>query len=367
MGGTTAADIRFRVSPGYRLHLFSELSDEDRATLGSDASGSGYCGVLVDDLGERPVQVLGPEAVEAVRRAQSREGQHATDPVVQTLLLAGVLEGKLRGSWLTGLPAMSELGLDHRGRRGRKDGLEWVAFVHARRCGTEDPRATSSRLYFSNRIPVTARWRSRWHSPAAIASSLDIDRATPFPGFVMSDTRATRPWLAWHRRPAAESDSSWSGKLYVSPLPNDLPAALAAVREVLTSSGARAIKVGGSAPALLRPDKCVLYFTRFDDLHDCADRLLAELAGMHGQGVPFTGSIKGSKLLSWGADPPEQGTRVGHVTDASWRVWVCNRLAAAMHSAFDCPDDDLVWDYACLCLQGLGVDVHRWAPTELEQ
>jgi len=347
------------------LRLFSELSEVERDTLGSDITGSGFCAAVVDESSRRPVQALGPDAVEALERAELVEGEHERDPVIQTLVLAGVLEWRFRGSWVTGLTAMNGLGLARRGPTAA-DGLEWAAFEHARRCGTADPRATANRLYFSNRIPVTPRWRSRWHSPLAVASSLDIAGATPFPGFVRGDPRGTNPWLAWTRQIPAGSASGWGGKLYVSPLPDDLPAAFAAVRGVLGSSGAHAVKVGGSAAALLRPDKCVLYFTRLDDLHHCADRLAAELAGMQGQGVPFTARIMESRLLSWGADPPEKGTRVGHVTDSSWRVWVCNRLATAMHAAAECPDDALVWSYACGRLEGLGVDVARWAPTGLD-
>jgi len=366
LAGATEAETRFRLSPGYRLRLFSELSEADRDALGSDVSDSGFCAAVVDDLSKRPVQALGPEAVKALERAELPQGDLESDLTVQALVLAGVLEWRHHGSWVTGLWAMSGLGLARHGPADANVGLERGAFEHARRCGTTDPRATANRLYLSNRIPLTPRWRSRWHSPAAVASSLDLASATPFPGFVMGDPRNTSPWLAWTRQTSAESATGWTGKLYVSPLPDDVPLALAAVRAVLSSSGAHAVKVGGGAAALLRPDKCVLYFTSLDDLHDCADRLSAELSGMQGQGVPFTAGIMGSRLLSWGADPPEKGGRIGRVTDSSWRVWVCNRLAAALHSSADCPDDDLVWDYACVRLQGLGVDVNRWAPTGLE-
>lgn len=367
--GAAATLAPLRLASGYRLRLFSELTQADRNALGADVLDSGYCAAVVDDHSHRPVQALGPEAVEALQRVGRPavpNGELQVDSTIRTLILAGVLEWNLSGSWVTGLEAMRGLGLVRRQPEDAKDGLEWTAFEHARRCGSTDPRTTANRLYLSNRIPVTRRWRSRWTSPATIASSLDLAGATVFPGFVRGDPQETRPWLAWTRRTAAASAWTWSGKLYVSPLPDDLPDALAAVRNVLSSSGAHAVKVGGSAAALLRPDKCVLYFSSLDDLYDCADRLSADLTGMQGQGVPFTASITGSGLLSWGADPPEKAARIGRVTDASWRVWVCNRLATAMHSAVDCPDDDLVWDYARARLEGLGVDVQRWAPTGLE-
>jgi hypothetical protein len=178
---------------------------------------------------------------------------------------------------------------------------------------------------------------------------------------------ANQPWFEWQSRGnRPEGSAGGHGyKLYVSPQPDALPAAFPAVVEILRDSDAHAFKVGRTAIGLLRPDKLVVYFQDFDSLQRTAGDIALALAGCAVHGVPFTAAIGSDGLLSWGIDPQPEKDALSWRGPESWRLWITNRLAAALVSARLNPTQTLQpWQFALQRLRLEQIDTDTWAPTQ---
>jgi hypothetical protein len=109
---------------------------------------------------------------------------------------------------------------------------------------------------------------------------------------------------------------------------------------------------------LLRPDKLVAYYPSFERLAAAADAVAGRLAGTPAQGVPFTAEIAGGGLLSWGVDPPPEGSWSG---GESWRLWLTHRLATALLAGKQATGVE-PWRFALERLRLEGVDTDSWTP-----
>jgi hypothetical protein len=149
-------------------------------------------------------------------------------------------------------------------------------------------------------------------------------------------------------------------KLYVSPDPELVrPALHAAVCRTEPFS----LKVGRDLFNILRPDKLVLYFSSRQAMRRCAAALMQELDGLPAQGVPFTGQLFDSALLSWGVDREAQTGMAPWAGDESWRLRVTQRLASALSQAArdaSCPVP--AWRFAMDRVSLDGVNVQSWSP-----
>jgi hypothetical protein len=171
--------------------------------------------------------------------------------------------------------------------------------------------------------------------------------------------------MARRRAGLRTSTSGTTYKLYVSPLPESLAGGFAAVLDALTAAHAFQFKVGSNAPGLLRPDKIVAYFHRFESLAEAAEIVRQRLDGAPAHGVPFTSEIGGGGLLSWGVDPP-RFTGWAASEGPSWRFWVARRLAAALLAAHDgVPEAVEPYRFALERLGLEGVDTATWTPGAL--
>ncbi|KLK89918.1 hypothetical protein AA309_28675 [Microvirga vignae] len=123
------------------------------------------------------------------------------------------------------------------------------------------------------------------------------------------------------------------------------------------------MKLGADHYGLLRADKMVIYFAFKDDLNEFASRLLVQIAGIPAHGVPFSTQIDSDGLLSSAADPPQDQTYLGFFPDNSWRIWICNRIAQAIHAARNANLRSMEpWEYAIskLCLAGIDTECWTW-------
>ena len=155
-------------------------------------------------------------------------------------------------------------------------------------------------------------------------------------------------------------------KLYLSPDPLVVAEALRAAVEILSDFPVARLKVGSDIYGLLRPDKVVAYFKTRQDALVAAAELGSALAGLPAHGVPFTAAIDASGLVSWGLDPPRSEAVLAWQERESWRLWVTNRLAAALLSARNSQSDGVEpWQFAIERLRLAGVDPDSWTPTEL--
>lgn len=173
------------------------------------------------------------------------------------------------------------------------------------------------------------------------------------------------PWIAWSRADAAGEIPAEAPtfKLYVSPVLDDVPRAFEAVA-TLDRHRPWHFKIGADATGLLRPDKLVLYLPSLDALHETAAALAPRLEGVRPHGVPFTAEIAADGLLSWGLDPPRQARAVPWHAPESWRLWVVQRLAAAMSAATTSVVGPGPAAFAVERLRLDGVDVDGWTPSD---
>jgi hypothetical protein len=228
----------------------------------------------------------------------------------------------------------------------------------------------SSRLYFYNRIPISGYWCSRFRNSDELRRFWGIPRGIESPPggdqwhVINTESEA---WICWRRTralgPTDEHQATF--KLYVSPQPEEAAHTLAATVKVLNATGAPSLKIGGTLPGLLRPDKIVCYFNSFDQLKEAASELQPKLDGIRAHGVPFTSELDRNGLISWGVDPAATEQAFGWLGRQSWRLWITNHLAASLITAG--PGSLAPWKFALDRLSLEGVDPTTWAPSDLSQ
>ena len=249
--------------------------------------------------------------------------------------------------------------------------LSLAALEYGAALALDDPIALSWRLYRYNTLPQSPEWRRRLPDRRAVAAYLGLDRfdgraALAHDAVGGHRLSAHQGWLSWDlRREGAAPAGGPRWKLYVSPMVEALPEALHRIVALAPEwPGAASLKVGSDLPGLLRPDKCVLHFTTRDQLDAAAARLGAELDGMPAHGVPFSAEVAGS-LLSWGVDPPADRPGPRWLGLESWRLWITNRLAAALLLARTAgPGAATPTGFSLGRLLLEGVDPATWAPRD---
>ena len=378
MSGLLLADgleqMAVRANPRSRLLAFEEMGDVDQSALGLLRSDPTLYGALLDRRGG--VKVVDGASASLFRELSTRPAA-ASDLGLDTvevarLILDGVLEveapngGFVSGSqavdtvlgcsWLPPPPATATAR------------LSMAALEYGQKVDLDDAVSLSARLYFYGRLPVSPSWSRRFPSPDEVARFVGSDRVAPRLGRSwrpIAPSPANDGWNIWSsRRTTRDGGRVEQHKLYVSPLPADVPTAFAATVEVAAGEGALALKVGKDGASLLRPDKIVIYFGSFDCLRQAASRLARLLSGCRGHGVPFTaefGDCDG--LLSWGIDPPDSEQLTDWRERESWRLWLTNRLAVALTSARRDGGAFEPWRYAMARIALEGIDPATWTPT----
>lgn len=248
--------------------------------------------------------------------------------------------------------------------------LSLEAVQHGDRLGMDDAARLAARLYFYNRVPVTADWARTLPSPDAVASYLRLFSNSALASLLQhnwimtSGGAAGVGWLTWTSRCTLNGGQQHRStfKLYVSPACERMQDAFHTAVEASTHCGAVGFKVGSDAYGLLRPDKLVVYFANLDRLNEAADRIRRSLEGCPAHGVPFTADLGGGGLLSWGIDPPPAWPELPWEDRGSWRLWVAGHLAAALVTGRG-HGEIPAWRFALARLAVAGVDPHTWRPT----
>ncbi len=166
---------------------------------------------------------------------------------------------------------------------------------------------------------------------------------------------ATQGWMSWTR---ADADvTELVHKVYVSPAVSSLPAALPTTLLGAVRLGVPAWKVGADLAGIHRADKAVLYLATAAEADAAAGELAEALASEVPQGVPFTGQVGATGIVSRGLD--HNGT--------SWRAALCHRLAEALWSAREQSGAHAsahrVAEDALRVLASDGFDVTTWHPV----
>jgi hypothetical protein len=299
------------------------------------------------------------------------------DHVVGALVLDGLLEIEDRGSYWCGADAHSIL-LGHPppySIAGRIATLSVEALQYAEALQITDPAALADRLYRFGSLPVSPRWLRRFAGGQAnleLLTAGHLGSSTSFIDVLRQSGRVTTSagWIKWYTSGHAEKPVAGQSvyKLYVSPTVESLGECLGALVQSLTPDGPFALKAPNAVRSLLRPDKLIVYFTRFDQLLLVVDRLVAELDGLPVHGVPFTADVGGNGLMSWAIDPPRSHMSLGRPSDEpSWRTWVTNRLACALLVARHAISSNMEpWRFALERLRFDGVDPESWTSAPMQ-
>ena len=222
-----------------------------------------------------------------------------------------------------------------------------TSWVDHARLGTEGLAAV---LYRSGGCLPSGRVDAQW--PALLLRRAERGVRTRLADYSRA---ATQGWMSWTRTDADVADLVH--KVYVSPAVSSLVAALPPTLALALDLGVPAWKVGADLPGIHRSDKVVLYLASAAAADAAADALATSLAPLAAQGVPFTGQVGDSGIVSRGHD--RNGT--------SWRAVVCHTLAEALWDAraeagAHAPAEQVA-NVALGVLAGDGFDVIQWRPA----
>jgi hypothetical protein len=384
--GTTPLLLRrFRASDSYELVPFRRLAEAERAMFADLAEHADHVGILRPPRGSALGVKNATRSIAALTRylrkpAPLPERLRASvaphmERQMAALVLDGVLEVEDDGEFLSGADACDLL-LDSTIPSLVSDDpiaqVSYRALRYAAALEIDDASALSARLYFYNRQPTTPIWAHRLTSESAVDRFLGVDPDSSL-ALIMQRFWNRAPskdlpgWINWSSRFRYEKRSVLSPtyKLYISPAIEAVPDALQAAVPVLAEHNAPDFKIGSDLFGLVRPDKIVVYLDSMESLSELAEALKRALGRLAGHGVPFTASLFGDSVLSWGMDPPRALKLLQWRETESWRLWVTNRLALYLltaRAASSCALDP--WHYALVRLRFEGVDISTWTPSQ---
>lgn len=373
----------FRANPSYELVAYGALPVGQRELLHDLCRDPEFYGILRPRLGcglgvksvcrntARLLAELG--AAGPLPEALQRLCADVRERLVTRLLWDGVLQVEIDGEFRCGAAAGQHF---HCPEASPGEGviarLSADALHYGQYLGEDDLIRLSARLYFYNRRPVTPWLTCQFSTPERIASHLGfgpggrVERmiATAWSQLPRSPGKAG--WAVWDR---AGRRTRWNPagtyKLYVSPAFESVGEVFPRVVAVFTDLGVPRFKVGRTLPELLRPDKIVAYLPDADVAGRVAGALANELRGTPAHGTPFTAALTTDGLLSWGVDPPSDRQPLGWQERESWRLWLTNRLAAALLAARATAGAAIEpWRAAMQRIRLEGVDPATWAPPE---
>lgn len=378
-------DGTFRANPDYELTAFDQLPRGQQELFSALRAAPDFYGILGPRNGSQlPLKSVCQDTAQlflSLREAGklppfvTAAPSPATNRDVAELVLDGVLQILHEGQLLHGASAFQAVCESSESSSAISEiaQLSRDALLYAQALPFSDASLLASRLYAYGRIPATASWRKTFPHEGAIRRCLLIDDGGK------NTARLERHWTRLPRDPENDGWIFWQSvrpfngrrsaacKLYVSPHPAFLRDGFDALLSGVESAGANAFKIGKDLPGILRPDKMIAYFSRFEQLQKAAECVLAQLKGCPAQGVPFTAQIE-SPLVSWGADPPIEKDVPAWLSRQSWRLWVANRLAIAMLTAKQVSHLKIEpWQFAVDRLRLEGVDTDTWTPLGKEE
>ena len=374
---------KFCANREYTLVLFDRLPSDQQELLRDLTKDPEFYGVLLppSNTQRKPksacqstalllYSLMEPGPIPAY--VQATLGASANQAIAE-LVLDEVLMIEHEGAFVCGSAAYDLLYTEphsHQTPTALSD-LTLRALEYGQMLGLEDPTMLSARLYAYNRVPLSPRWKRLLPDRDAAAKWLGIDRngdLRPLLGDrweLIPPSTEIEGWFQWSPRskPPRNGDTETGYKLYVSPTPEATQQAFKAIVECLANSEACHFKAGDDGYGVLRPDKIVVYFRSFGALEEVAHSIAERIPDFPSQGVPFTAAFNGSRLLSWGVDPPRQSGVLAWQERESWRLWITNRIAVAMIAASQSQNGRLApWRFALERLRLDAIDTDTWTP-----
>jgi len=366
------SEVRFRSSPHLDLKQLGDLAAEQREAFRELERDPDFYGLLIP----RPPLTMNLQSVARptadlfqTLSAPSYLDGAVTQDVVD-LVLDGILEIESDDGFVSGADALPLLCSSSRQPEVRDAAalLSRNALLHAQDLETREPRQLMMALYLYNRIPISLFWKERFANREAVLAHIGADRGS-LQTLLERDWNAsheTAGWLSWSSKSRVpRRQDALTYKLYVSPRPERIREAFAAVVRVLMDFPGTQFKIGDGASGILRSDKLVAYFSTREELDAAAAQLHRELGGCDAHGVPFTAALDDTGLLSWGVDPPKNERVLRWLGGISWRYWIAQRLGAALSIAKFARSASAVepWAFAIERVRRQGVDVETWTPS----
>ncbi|HEY0157339.1 MAG TPA: hypothetical protein VGF28_08655 [Thermoanaerobaculia bacterium] len=369
-------EIRFRSSPHVELKRLGDLTLEQREPLRELEDDPEFYGLFVPKPPltsslksvTRQTADLFRSLSSAAHLDDALLGDREAAGDVIDLVLDGILELETGDGFVSGADALPIVGAPAPpAATGAAARISHDALLYAQDLETSDRGALTTALYLYNHIPASPFWKGRFPNADAVLAHVGADRGA-LRTLLERDWHAStfEGWLNWSSRSSVRPDPGHvTYKLYVSPRPERIRDAFEVVVRVLSSYPGMQFKIGNNAAGLLRPDKLVTYFSTRELLDEVAAELRRELAGCDAHGVPFTAALDDTGLLSWGIDPPENERALRWLQRQSWRLWVVQRLAAALSIAKSARTAAAVepWRFALERTRRQGVDVETWTPS----
>jgi len=286
----------------------------------------------------------------------------ATRQGLLRLIFIGVLEVEIDGQFISGAEAATVLNeqLDELTLSPCKS-ISHEALQRADQLGLKYVDQLFNYLYQYNVIPATPEMRLLYQDDKQFLQLHKISKLWHY-----SDNMegwhyfSLNPGLGQSKAKKTIHTSHYVAKLYISPMPEDLPATLQVTAQILSNFSGVSFKVGKGCEGILRPDKLVVYFDSLEILMDAATQLQQGLSNIRVHGVPFTSQFSQDGLISWGMDPKQIKTE-----RQSWRQWIIEKLVEFMSTDQHSDIGPSRWKLALAQLELDGINPTTFRPGGL--
>jgi hypothetical protein len=373
---TSASRTRLiRASSRFTLFGFDELGPGEQEALAGLTEDPDFYGILKPASALLPSKSVSKQgallllALQSPQRIRLLQSIFGDDPSLFHMLLAdGVLEVEHDSQFVSGPDAVRlvQPARDNTPATHPLVALSCAAIECAAAYEELDIPALAERLYAFGRLPCTPHVRHRFACDEDLLSFLVSDSSTRNLLGSTWDMIAAQgePWLAWSRRHEVHY---LEYKLYVSARLEAMPTLFAMMLRAMHRTECRHFKIGRRGEGVCRPDKMVAYFASLDALRACASLIEAELAAAGtrselAHGVPFTAGIDPAGFLSWGMDPPDLEHAAPTSQRQSFRHWLSQSVATAVHSARVLASPGDVVPFVLSRIELDGIDTRTWAP-----
>lgn len=340
---------RFRAGESYRLVEWNQLEDNDRSMLSNAGNAGEIYGIF------KPVSSANGLMQKIAWKEQAFIFLHCKnyhqlpnyvlsqpygryENIITEMLIDHVLELQYEEDFISG-PGASAMIFDNNWltKNSLADKLSTLsanAIRYSLYLRNETAKSLGNKLYTFNVIPRDKNSKQYLSAAKSINDFI-------YSGFEHSEmlsknwslNRERKYWFSWSRNePLAgyeHTEVAGTYKLYLSPIPDAVPAFFNIAVPVLTRSNATGFKIGQTIDGLLRPDKMIAYFNNREDLFSAAKELEVLSNDIPAHGVPFTTQLDKSGLISFGIDHAFLKLKRGY----SWRTWVTEVLAKTILQA----------------------------------
>jgi len=382
-------DCVFRLNPIFKITLVEELTDKQKnafrrvltgrkvhSLLHAPREANFTVKALNKPLSEFLEYLREPKKIADLPADYKFELDKDTKQLIVQLVLDGVIEIKFDDSFISGVEAYNKVispsepvGIPEKADElGFIQKISRIALDFVLKSPYKHPRDLAWILYNFNRVPMHRKRRIQLPDEEAVLKFLDLNEDGSWDG--MPDAiKCVEPqgdknsdlapffqiWRSWKVNGAKLKRDKVNYKVYISPLPDEMPEVFKIVREKIVDAGANSMKTGRVTSAILRPDKLIVYFSNISDALDFANDMIGETSQFKGQGVPFSFQLfRGNQLISIGVDPPPK-----FGLQNSWRRYVTDKLALAIQGADRANVKDRI-KYIRTHMRVFGVDIDEW-------